>query len=149
MNNPKHLYQKKLLELGEALGYEARKSFKKSAMGDVVWLERRSKHYTSKPLPVVAFEILSFEVGKEIRDCIMTLQTISPSLGVLVIIEEAYAKLSTNFKKYDERTYPQHIRKTAQKLADGIALSLRVEIWNEEKVDHLYQQYVEERLRLR
>jgi hypothetical protein len=148
MTDPKHLYQQKLLEIGEALGYRARRSFKKSAMGDVVWLERRSKHYTSKPVPVVAFEILSFEVGKEIRDCVMTLQTISPALGVLVIIEEAYAKLATRFKRYDETTYPQHIRKTAQKLADGIALSLRVEIWDESKVDRLHKEYVEERLRL-
>jgi len=149
MADPKHAYQQKLLEIGEALGYKAQKSFKKSAMGDVVWLELRSKHYTSKPVPVVAFEILTFEVEKEIRDCIMTLQTISPSLGVLVIVREAYAKLAGRLKKYDEVTYPQHITKTAQRLADGVALSLRVEIWTEEKVNRLHTQYVEERLRLR
>ena len=148
MTDLKHPYQQKLLKVGEALGYGARRSFKKSAMGDVVWLDRRSKHYTTKPVPVVAFKILTFEVGKEIRDGIMTLQAISPALAVLVIIEEAYAKLAKRFKKYDETTYPQHIREAAQKLADGIALSLRVEIWDGKKVERLYTRLVEERLRL-
>ena len=111
--------QRKLLAIGEALGYRSRRSFKKHAMGDAVWLDGRSKRYTGEMLPVAAFEILSFETKKEILDCIMTLQSISPALGVLVVLlwvggtynglvrlrnhcREAWADIDTELKRrYD------------------------------------------------
>ena len=141
-------YQHKLMEVGVALGYQSRRSFRKDAMGDAVWLEKASQKYTSGMLPVVAFKILCSETSKEIRDSITTLQSISPALGVLVLIEEAYAKIGGNLTKYDEKTYPAHIRRIAERLRRGIELSFRVEVWDQKKVDRLYTQYVEEMLPL-
>lgn len=45
-------YQAKLIETGRALGYESRRSFKKSAMGDALWLDRPAARHTPKrPYP--------------------------------------------------------------------------------------------------
>ena len=77
-------YQSKLVEIGRALGYESRRSFKKSAMGDAVWLDRRGLRYSDDDLPIAAFKLLTFETEKEIREALSTIQAISPSLGVLV-----------------------------------------------------------------
>lgn len=138
--------QRKLLAIGEALGYRCRPSFKKHAMSDAVWLDGRSRRYTGEMLPVVAFEILSFETKKEIMDCIMTLQAISPALGVLVVIEEEYAQRAEGLVTYDAKSYPAHIRAMAEELSQGIALVSRIEVWDQRKVDRLYAKYVEARL---
>jgi len=140
--------QRKLLAIGEALGYRSRRSFKKHAMGDAVWLDGRSKRYTGEMLPVAAFEILSFETKKEILDCIMTLQSISPALGVLVVLEEEYAQRAEGLITYDAKSYPAHIRAMAEELRRGIALISRIEVWDQVKVERLYVKYVEGRLRL-
>jgi hypothetical protein len=140
--------QRKLLAIGEALGYRCRRSFKKHAMGDAVWLDGRSKRYTGEMVPVAAFEILSFETKKEILDCIMTLQTISPALGVLVVLDEEYAQRAEGLITYDAKSYPAHIRAMAQELSRGIALISRIEVWDQAKVERLYIKYVEARLRL-
>lgn len=148
--SPKHQeYQTKLLQIGEALGYESRRSFRKSAMGDAVWLERMSAKYARTLLPVAAFKVLSFETGKEIREALMTLQVISPALGVLVVVEEDYARRAQELKKYDAETYPQHIRRLAERIKRGVELTFRVEVWGQKDVDRLHREYVEEMLPLK
>ena len=72
--------REKLLQIGEALGYECRSSFRKDAMGDAIWLDRKGKRFAGRSLPIAAFEVLTFETAREIRDCIMTLQIIAPAL---------------------------------------------------------------------
>ena len=140
-------YQDKLIEIGEALGYETRRSYKKSAAGDAVWLDRRGGRVWTESLPVVAFKLLTFETTKEIREAIATLQAISPSLGVLVVIEEAYAERGRLLKRFDTETYPDHIRQIARGLAEGIGLAFRVDVWTDKEVNALYQKEVEGRLR--
>ncbi|MFH1006199.1 MAG: hypothetical protein V1800_01690 [Candidatus Latescibacterota bacterium] len=140
--------QRKLLAIGEALGYRSRRSFKKHAMGDAVWLDGRSKRYAQEMVPVAAFEILSFETKKEMVDCIMTLQSISPALGVLVVLEEEYARLAEGLITYDAKSYPAYIRAMAEELSRGIALISRIEVWDQAKVERLYVEHVEGRLRL-
>jgi len=140
-------YQDKLIEIGEALGYETRRSYKKSAAGDAVWLDRRGGRIWTESLPVVAFKLLTFETTKEIREAIATLQAISPSLGVLVVIEEAYAERGRLLKRFDTETYPDHIRQIARGLAEGIGLAFRVDVWTDKEVNALYQKEVEGRLR--
>lgn len=139
-------YQTKLMELGHAMGYETRRSFKKSAMGDAVWLDRRGLKYTEDDLPVVAFKLLTFETEKEIREGLSTIQAISPSLGVVVVLEDAYAERGRRLKRYTEKTYPIHIRETAQKLADAASLTSRIDVWEQADVDSLYTREVEGRL---
>ena len=140
-------YQDKLIEICEALGYETRRSYKKSAAGDAVWLDRRGGRVWTESLPVVAFKLLTFETTKEIREAIATLQAISPSLGVLVVIEEAYAERGRLLKRFDTETYPDHIRQIARGLAEGIGLAFRVDVWTDKEVNALYQKEVEGRLR--
>ena len=140
-------YQAKLIEIGDALGYETRRSFKKSAAGDTVWLDRRGSRIGTEPLPVVAFKLLTFETAKEIREAIATLQAISPSLGVLVVIEEAYAERGRLLKRFDAETYPDHIRQIATGLAEGIGLTFRVDVWTDTTVNDLYGKEVEGRLK--
>ena len=148
--SPKHLeYQEKLLEIGEAMGYDCRPSFRKSAMGDAVWLESASGKYARELLPIVAFKVLCFETGKEIREALMTLQAISPALGVLVVVEEEYARRAKELKRYDAQTYPKHIRRLAEKLKSGMELIFRVEVWGQEDVDRLHRKFVEEMLALK
>ena len=140
-------YQRKIIEIGEVLGYETRRSYKKSAMGDAIWLDRRSTRFAEDALPVVAFKILTFETRKEIREAIATLQAISPALGVLVVLEDAYARRGASLKKYTAESYPEHIRKIARQLAEGIQLTFRTLVWGQSEVDQLYQDQVEGRLR--
>ena len=140
-------YQAKILEVGRALGYECRKSFKKSAMGDAVWLDRASRRYASSLLPTVAFKLLTFETAKEIQEAIMTLQIISPALGVLAILEDAYAIRADRLKRYTAETYPEHIRRVAEKTAGAIKLTFRTEVWGQKDIDRLYREEVEGRLR--
>ena len=139
-------YQAKLLEVGRALGYESRRSFKKSAMGDAVWFDRISGRYVPSPLPVVAFKLLTFETAKEIREVIMTLQAISPAMGVLVVLEEAYAARAARLRKYTAESYPVHIREVAEEMAGGIELTFRTQVWGQQDIDQLYQREVEGRL---
>ena len=108
MSSEKHEeIREKLLQIGEALGYESRSSFRKDAMGDAIWLDRRGKRFAGRSLPTVAFEVLTFETTREIRDCIMTLQIIGPALGILVIVEEEYAQRAQELVNYDAETYPE------------------------------------------
>ncbi|MCH2665165.1 hypothetical protein MK139_12580 [bacterium] len=140
-------YQAKLMEIGDALGYETRRSYKKSAAGDTVWLDRRGERIGTESLPVVAFKLLTFETAKEIREAIATLQAISPSLGVLVLIEQAYAERGRLLKRFNAKTYPGHIRHIAKGLADAIGLTFRVSVWTDEEVLDLYAKEVEARLK--
>ena len=139
-------YQAKLIEIGRVLGYESRRSFKKSAMGDAVWLDRRGLRFSEESLPVAAFKLLTFETETEIRGAISTIQAISPSLGVLVVLEDAYAEKSLVLKRFDERTYPIHIRETAQRLAEAASLMSRNVVWGQRDVDALYVREVDGRL---
>ena len=139
-------YQSKLVEIGRALGYESRRSFKKSAMGDAVWLDRRGLRYSDDDLPIAAFKLLTFETEKEIREALSTIQAISPSLGVLVVLEEAYAERGRGLKRFTAETYPAHIRETAKRLADGANLMSRIGVWGQGDVDELYTREVEGRL---
>jgi hypothetical protein len=140
-------YQAKLIEIGDVLGYETRRTYKKSAAGDAVWLDRRGGRIGKDSLPVVAFKLLTFETAKEIREAIATLQAISPALGVLVVINEAYAERGRLLKRFDSDTYPDHIRQIAKGLAEGIGLTFRVDVWSDEKVKDLYSNEVEGRLK--
>ncbi len=140
-------YQAKLIEIGDALGYETRRSYKKSAAGDTVWLDRRGERIGVESLPVVAFKLLTFETAKEIREAIATLQAISPALGVLVVIEEAYAERGRLLKRFDAETYPDHILQIARGLAEGIRLTFRVRVWTDADVQELYGREVEGRLK--
>ena len=140
-------YQAKLIEIGDALGYESRRSYKKSAAGDAVWLDRRGDRIGTESLPVVAFKLLTFETAKEIREAIATLQAISPAQGVLVVIEEAYAERGRLLKRFDAESYPDHIRQIAEGLAAGIGLMFRVSVWTDQEVRELYRKEVEGRLK--
>jgi len=141
-------YRRKILQIGESLGYRVRRSFSKHSRGDAVWIDPRSLKFSGRGLPVVAFEILTFELYREIKDCIMNLQSISPALGVLVVIEDEYAERSRKLVRYDRESYPEHIKRVAKKLSEGISLSCRIEVWGQGDVDELYSRYVEGRLRL-
>jgi hypothetical protein len=140
-------YQAKLIEIGDALGYETRRTYRKSAAGDAVWLDRRGARIGTDSLPVVAFKLLTFETAKEIRESIATLQAISPALGVLVVINEAYAERGRLLKRFDAETYPGHIRQIAKGLAEGIGLTFRVDVWSDDRVQELYRKEVEGRLK--
>ena len=141
-------YRKKILEIGEALGYKVRRSFSRHSRGDAVWIDPRSLKFSKKGLPVVAFEILTFELYREIKDCIMNLQSISPALGALVVIEDEYATKSEKLVRYDRESYPEHIKKVAGSLSERVSLSFRIEVWDQKTIDDLYLKYVEGRLRL-
>ncbi len=87
-----------------------------------------------------------FETEKEIREALSTIQAISPSLGVLVVLEEAYAERGKGLKTFTEETYPVHIRETAQRLAKAASLTSRIGVWGQEDVDAIYTREVEGRL---
>jgi len=140
-------YQAKLIEIGDALGYETRRTFVKSAAGDAVWLDRRGGRIGTDSLPVVAFKLLTFETAKEIRESIATLQAISPAMGVLVVINEAYAERGRLLKRFDAESYPGHISQIARGLAEGIGLTFRVDVWSDDRVQELYKKEVEGRLK--
>jgi hypothetical protein len=136
-------YQNKLLEIGKKLGYEVKKLFSRDAQGDVTWFVKMDKKIASKGiLPLVSFEILSSELLKGMRGSIATLQRISPALGVLVVLEDEYARKAKDFKTYNETTYPKYIKEKAEEYARGVEFTCRIEVWGQKEVDELYNRLV-------
>tara|TARA_Y100000588_G_scaffold309310_1_gene334275 strand:- start:568 stop:888 length:321 start_codon:yes stop_codon:yes gene_type:complete len=103
-------------------------------------------NYAEEGLPVAAFKLLTFETEKEIREGLSTIQAISPSFGVLMVLEEAYAERGRGLKRFTEETYPVHIQETAQRLAEAASLTSRIGVWGQADVDGLYTREVEGRL---
>jgi hypothetical protein len=73
--------------LGRRYGYEVRRSYSKSLPTDGVWYMGR--HFGAlPPVPVVAIEVLVSESRKTIRGSVVTLELVSPALGILLVHEE-------------------------------------------------------------
>lgn len=145
MASSKHKeYVDKLLKLGKKLGYDVKPSYSKDPQGDAVWFQKvNDKIHTKGLLPVVAFEVLCSETPKSIKGSIATLQHISPALGVLAIIDSEYAKKAKHYPSYTEVTYPEYIKKKAKEYAEGVSLTSRIEIWDQKKIDKLYDLIVD------
>jgi hypothetical protein len=74
-------------ELGAALGYTPTASFSPTLPTDGVWTVAAPLP-NSAPLPVVAVEVVVSESRKTVRGSILTLEMVSPALGVLLIHED-------------------------------------------------------------
>ena len=143
-NNKHEEYVDKILKIGKALGYQTSRRFSKDPQGDAIWFAEINKGvYSNGKLPIVAFEVLCSETPKLIKGSIATLQHISSSLGVLVIIDEEYARNSKNYG-YDEITYPEYIKRKSKQYSMGVKLTSRIEVWDQNKINILFHQIVEE-----
>ena len=139
-NEAHQKYVERLLRIGESLGYVTATRFLKDPQGDAIWYVETSRHvHSRRRLPIVAFEVLCSETPKLIKGSIATLQHISASLGVLVIVNEEYAKKSQHYKSYDERTYPEYIKRKCREYARQSKLTSRIEVWDQNKVDSLFE----------
>jgi len=137
-------YIQKLMQIGKKLGYIASPRFSKDPQGDVIWYSVVNKKvYSDRKFPIIAFEVLCSETPKLIKGSIATLQHISPSLGVLVIIDEEYAKKSKYYQGYD---FLQYIKRKCREYTKGIKLTSRIEVWDQKKVDNLFEKTIDQKL---
>jgi hypothetical protein len=74
-------------DLGTALGYAVRTSYSQSYPTDGVWLARRPLRKIDE-LPLAAIEIAVSESRKTLRGSILTLEVVSPALGIVLIHED-------------------------------------------------------------
>jgi len=130
-------YIQKLMQIGNKLGYITSPRFSKDPQGDVIWFSIvNEKVYSGKKLPIIAFEVLCSETPKSIKGSIATLQHISPSLGILVVIDEEYAKKAKYYKGYD---FLHYIKRKCREYTKGVKLTSRIEVWDQKKVDKLFE----------
>lgn len=79
--------QRTFLDIGEALGFEARKSFSSEHPTDGVWLFGPRQGILAG-LPAVAVEVIVSESAKTIDGSIHRLEAISPTVGVILVQED-------------------------------------------------------------
>ena len=73
--------------LGRRYGYEVRRAYSKSLPTDGVWYMGQ-QFGALPPVPVVAIEVVVTESSTSIRSSVVTLELVSPALGILLIHEE-------------------------------------------------------------
>lgn len=115
--------------LGRKLGFEVARSFSKTLPTDGVWFpDDRAGRFGQ--VPVVAIEVIASESRKTIRGSLMTLEMVSPALGILLVHEEEIrrrlirAGLSSEEADARVRTSREH----AEHLA--AASRQRIEVWS-------------------
>jgi hypothetical protein len=115
--------------LGRRHGYEVRRSYSKSLPTDGVWYTA-PQFGALPPIPVVAIEIVISESRKSIRGSVVTLELVSPALGILLIHEE---ELRRQFVRDGATTQVVAARvAAARKHAGELAANAqqRIEVWS-------------------
>lgn len=73
-------------DMGRAFGYRVERTFSKALPTDGVWFARRTPRPEDR-IPVMAIEVVVSESRKVLRGSVLTLESVSPAVGVLLIHE--------------------------------------------------------------
>jgi hypothetical protein len=100
------------LEIGEGLGYVARKTYSSEHPSDGVWLLGNDSGLMAG-MPAAAIEVLVSESAKSISGSIHRLESISPALAIVLLHEEEIRRRLTRLGFNDRRIDGALARDTA------------------------------------
>lgn len=114
-------------DLGRARGFTPKLTFSPTLPTDGVWL---AESVAGTVMPVVAIEVLVSESRKTIRGSVLTLELVSPALGIVLVHEEElrrrHIRSGGSGAEADRRV--QMVRQQAEQLA--AASRQRLEVWS-------------------
>ncbi|MCA0985147.1 hypothetical protein LCL89_14035 [Halobacillus yeomjeoni] len=130
------LSQERLLKLGEEMNFIVKKTFSQSLPTDGVWLIKNPL-LISEFIPFLAVEVIVSESPKTIRGSIKTLEQVKPTIAVVFIHEgEIVARWAR--QKMDAQQIHEKIKSLYNFLEkERLISSVRLEIWNEDRLSHL------------
>jgi hypothetical protein len=114
-------------DLGQALGYTPKLTFSAALPTDGVWL---AEPVAGTAVPVVAIEVLVSESRKTIRGSVLTLELVSPALGIVLVHEEELRRrhIRSGGSAFEADRRVQLVRQQAEQLAG--AARQRLEVWS-------------------
>jgi hypothetical protein len=115
--------------LGRQLGFDVARSFTRTLPTDGVWYAEKAAGRFGQ-VPLVAIEVLVSESRKTIRGSLMTLELVSPALGILLVHEEEIRRrlIRAGFNSDEADARVLRSRDHAEHLAS--ASRQRVEAWS-------------------
>lgn len=125
--------------LGRQLGYEVRRSFSPSLPTDGVWYTE-SRFGALPPVPVVAIELIVSEASKTIRGSLVTLELVSPALGILLVHEEEIRRGVLRKRGLPTEADARIAATRSQAAALAAAARQRIEVWAFADLVRLYRQ---------
>lgn len=133
--------KKYLRIIGAKLGFESEREWK-TELGsiDIVWYKNLIYPLINgeKKLPIVGFEIeSSSRTRKHLKGDILNLISLSPSLGVIILIEKGYGrgkKRESNFKSQTE---------AIKKYINSFRGLCKLELWTSTQVEEFYNKVVD------
>ena len=136
-------YARKIIEIGDRLGYDSKGVKTKLGRLDARWCETRLTPYLEKKrkIPIVAFEVICSEGQKELRGSLLNMLAAKPALAVFVLIREEIKKHSRG--ESPPAKWLQRIERYVEKLREEFQGVVRIEKWYEDKIDEMYRMYCE------
>jgi hypothetical protein len=127
------------LGLGRALGYDPRLSFSRALPTDGAWLSP-ALGVDAPAVPVVAIEVVVSESRKTIRGSLLTLEMVSPSLGVILVHEEELRRRHVRAGRSSDEAQRRisSLRQHAAELAAGSRQ--RIEVWTFAALQRRFEQ---------
>lgn len=124
--------------LGRRYGYEVRRSYSRTLPTDGVWYTSR-QFGALPPVPVVAIEVVVSESRKNIRGSVVTLELVSPALGILLIHEEEIRRRLVRAGATSESVTAHVAAARAHAHEFAVNARQRVEIWSFADLVRLYR----------
>jgi hypothetical protein len=122
-------------EVGRTLGYRVKRSYSPSTPTDGIWLIR-APHVGE--LPVAAMEVIVSESPKTLRGSLHTLETVSPSLGILLLQTDEITR-GVIRNGGTATTGGKLLARMQATLGELVSRSRhRVEVWHFEHLVHVY-----------
>ena len=119
--------QNMFLELGHHCGFETRRTYSRGLPTDGIWINRDGVFGN---LVVAAIEVVVSESPKTIRGSVATLETVSPSVGVILLHEDEIRRGMV--RNGDDADVVHHrLRNSLEQLSDLVGSSRqRLEVWS-------------------
>lgn len=124
--------------LGRRYGYEVRRSYSKCLPTDGVWYTDR-QFGALPPVPVVAIEVVVSESRKSIRGSVVTLELVSPALGILLIHEEEMRRRLVRGGATQETVTARVAAARTHAREFAVNARQRIEIWSFADLVRLYR----------
>ena len=138
--------QDMFLDVGQVLGYTARRAFSSTDPSDGVWVMSDRGGLTAG-LPVAAIEVLVSESPKAISGSIHRLESISPALGIVLLHEEEVRRRLTGLG-FNEARINRAIARDIAQVEDQIRQSKqRLQRWSFAQLQWTWRQVAGRHLR--
>jgi len=131
-------YCRKLREIGSKLGYNSEKVKTPLGFADVMWLKKIWPFSEGIEMPVAVFEVVSSEDQKTLRTSLMNMLSMQPLVAVFVLIKDEIKKHVKRTDRDMPEQWLDRINKYVDNLTTEYSSFIRIEKWEEKKVEQLY-----------